>query len=83
MKYSVSLFVDAENYLQADYSFDINNPKWNLVLEIRIDEGGGEKVRLSTMLIIKLFIVCDVFCIKSFQILSFIMVWRLLFTIQQ
>ena len=53
MKYPVSLFVDAENYLQADYSFDINNPKWNLVLEIRIDEGGGEKVKSSTMLVKK------------------------------
>ena len=36
--------IDAVNILEADYNFDVNNPKWNIVLEIRIDNGGGEKV---------------------------------------
>ena len=28
----------------ADYGFEKNNPHWRLILEIRIDVGGGEKV---------------------------------------
>ena len=30
----------------ADYSFEKNNPNWNLTLDIRIDVGAGEKVTL-------------------------------------
>ena len=29
---------------QADYDFEKNNPNWNIILEIRIDVGGGKKV---------------------------------------
>ena len=29
---------------EADYDFKKNNPNWNIILEIRIDVGGGEKV---------------------------------------
>ena len=29
----------------SDYDFPINNPHWNLELEIHIDGGGGEKAR--------------------------------------
>ena len=30
----------------ADYSFTKNNPNWDLVLDIRIDVGGGEEVNI-------------------------------------
>ena len=29
---------------EADYNFEKNNPNWNIILEIRIDVGGGGKV---------------------------------------
>ena len=29
---------------EADYNFEKNNPNWNIILEIRIDVGGGKKV---------------------------------------
>ena len=29
---------------EADYDFEKNNPNWNIILEIRIDVGGGKKV---------------------------------------
>ena len=29
---------------EADYSFVPNNPKWDLILHIRIDVGGGKEV---------------------------------------
>ena len=29
---------------EADYDFKKNNPNWNIILEIRIDVGGGKKV---------------------------------------
>ena len=30
----------------ADYSFTKNNPNWDLVLDIKIDIGGGEEVNI-------------------------------------
>ena len=29
----------------ADYNFSHNNPEWRIILEIRIDGGGGRDVR--------------------------------------
>ena len=31
----------------SDYTFHHNNPHWRIILEIRIDGGGGAEVKLS------------------------------------
>ena len=31
----------------SDYTFHHNNPRWRLLLEIRIDGGGGAEVKLT------------------------------------
>ena len=33
----------------ADYSFSHNNPGWRIILEIRIDGGGGTEVRYQLL----------------------------------